>query len=384
MGKTLTEVAQQLKEAKHKTDAKAEHISDVKIQLIYAFNGMGKTRLSREFKELIAPESNFGEDEAQSGIDGSKIIYYNAFTEDLFHWDNDIESPKLLIKPNLFTNGLLQLLLDQGEDQKIIGHFQRYTDKRLTPKFSADFSEVTFSFQKGNDEDSKGVKISKGEESNFVWSIFYSLLEIAIDELNTKPSDRSTHYFDKLEYIFIDDPVSSLDENHLIELAVDVAQSIKQSTSPLKFVITTHNPLFFNVLYNEFKKEKFKKFILKKCDDGNFELQPQSSDAPFSYHLYLKMLIEKALQDDQLSKFHYNYLRNILEKTATFLGRDDWSDLLPKDANGKSKLLSRIINISSHSKHSAEEFADLSPKDRSDLRDLLDKADIFKLFKPYK
>jgi len=42
MRKTLAEIAQQLKDAKSK------------VQLIYAFNGSGKTRLSSEFRELIA------------------------------------------------------------------------------------------------------------------------------------------------------------------------------------------------------------------------------------------------------------------------------------------------------------------------------------------
>ena len=39
--------------------------------------------------------------------------------------------------------------------------------------------------------------------------------------------DRETNEFDQLEYVFIDDPVSSLDENHLIELAVNLAGLIK-------------------------------------------------------------------------------------------------------------------------------------------------------------
>ena len=41
MGQSLTEIAQTLRD------------TDKKVQLIYAFNGVGKTRLSREFKELI-------------------------------------------------------------------------------------------------------------------------------------------------------------------------------------------------------------------------------------------------------------------------------------------------------------------------------------------
>ena len=68
MGKTLTEIAQTLKD------------TDKKVQLIYAFNGVGKTRLSREFKELVAPKTE-GEEEEEKPI---KVLYYNAFTEDLF------------------------------------------------------------------------------------------------------------------------------------------------------------------------------------------------------------------------------------------------------------------------------------------------------------
>jgi hypothetical protein len=44
MGQSLTEIAQALRD------------TDKKVQLIYAFNGTGKTRLSREFKELISPK----------------------------------------------------------------------------------------------------------------------------------------------------------------------------------------------------------------------------------------------------------------------------------------------------------------------------------------
>ena len=71
---------------------------------------------------------------------------------------------------------------------------------------------------------SGNLKISKGEESNFIWSVFYTLLEQVITILNVpEPDERETNKFDKLEYVFIDDPVSSLDDNHLIELAVDLA-----------------------------------------------------------------------------------------------------------------------------------------------------------------
>lgn len=212
MGQTLTEVAQYLRDV------------DKKVQLIYAFNGTGKTRLSREFKKLINANET-SEEEADSSIKKRKILYYNAFSSDLFYWDNDIENdeePKLKIQPNAFTTWILK---DQGQEENIIKHFQHYTNDKLTPKFSPDYSEITFSFQKGDESNTENIKISKGEESNFIWCVFYSLFEQIIYTLDNKEESGETE-FDELEYIFIDDPVTSLDENHLIELAVNVAQLI--------------------------------------------------------------------------------------------------------------------------------------------------------------
>lgn len=366
MGQSLINIAQQLKDAEHRTRSAVATTSSVKVQLIYAFNGTGKTRLSREFKQLIAPRADSDEEAEETTLAPRKILYYNAFTEDLFHWDNDLEhdtEPKLKIQPNDFTKWVLQ---DQGQDQNIIAHFQRYTDEKLTPRFSPDFSEVAFSFERGNEEQTDNIKISKGEESNFIWSVFYSLLVQVIDILNVvEPGERETDQFNQLEYVFIDDPVSSLDENHLIELAVDLAKLVKSSRSELKFIITTHNALFYNVLHNEFKDAKFKKYLLNKHENGEYDLIPQSNDSPFSYHLYLKAELEKAIETGQLRKYHFNFLRNILEKTSTFLGYEKWGNLLPQVDDGRANPYeTRIINISSHSNHAGEEVTELTEEDK--------------------
>jgi ABC-type transport system involved in cytochrome c biogenesis ATPase subunit len=57
------------------------------VQLIYAFNGTGKTRLSREFKGLITPNNTDEEivDIDQAELAQKNILYYSAFTEDLFY-----------------------------------------------------------------------------------------------------------------------------------------------------------------------------------------------------------------------------------------------------------------------------------------------------------
>ena len=381
MGTTLEDIAKQLKDAVLVTNAKPAKTSDIKVQLIYAFNGTGKTRLSRVFKELIAPKTDNSEEEGTEEVesDSLKILYYSAFTEDLFYWDNDLEfdsEPKLKIQSNFFTDWILE---NQGLDQHIIENFQRYTDAKLTPHFNEEYlndtndptskvkanSEVKFSFERGDDSDSENLKISKGEESNFIWSIFYTLLDQVISVLNIpEEEDRDTNQFDKLEYVFIDDPVSSLDENHLIELAVDLAQLIKSSKSDIKFIITTHNPLFYNVLYNELNKHTFKKYILRRDESGEYELKPQTNDSPFSYHLYIKSELEKAIETGHVCKYHFNFLRNILEKTSTFLGYENWGELLSPLEGSREAYEKLILNISSHSKHAGEEITELTDNDK--------------------
>lgn len=348
MGQSLIQIAETLRDA------------DKKVQLIYAFNGSGKTRLSREFKELIAPKEQDAEQQEESSI---KILYYNAFTEDLFFWDNDLDADsdrKLKIQPNSFTNWVLR---EQGQDRNIVENFQQLTNDKLTPQFNEDFTEVRFSFERGNEGDTEFVKISKGEESCFIWSIFFSLMEQVVSVLNVAEIEsRETDQYNDLEYIFIDDPVSSLDDTHLIELAVNIAELIKSSTSELKFIITTHNPLFYNVLFNEFNRVRStKKMRLEKINDGTFSIGELASDSPFSYHLFLLSELEKAIQPpSDIKKFHFNFLRNILEKTSTFLGYNKWEDLLPQES--REAYYKRIINLSSHSKHNGDEISIVEEK----------------------
>jgi wobble nucleotide-excising tRNase len=361
MGKTLTEIAQQLKDA------------NKKVQLIYAFNGTGKTRLSREFKELISPKTDDDEATELSELANKKTLYYSAFTEDLFYWDNDLElddNPKLMIRPNAFTRWTLN---EQGQDRNVTSVFQRYTNDKLTPKFNSDFSEVTFSIERGNDEISENIKISKGEESNFIWSIFYSLLEQAIEVLNTPElTDRETEKFNQLEYVFIDDPVSSLDENHLIQLAVNLGQLIKSSdftlNKGLKFIVSTHNPLFYNVLYNETGVKSG--YIMSRFDDGTFDLEEKKGDSnkSFSYHLHIKNIIQQAVDHNGVQRYHFALLRNLYEKTANFLGYQNWSDLLPND---KKAYANRIMNFYPHNTLSNEEIAEPTPPEKEMVRLLL-------------
>lgn len=382
MGQTLEEIAEQLNAA------------DKKVQLIYAFNGTGKTRLSRALKNLIAPKA---EDGQEGELSREKILYYNAFTEDLFYWDNDLEgngNAKLVIQPNTFTEWIL---VEQGQEANITRNFQRYANDKLTPTFNQEytvqtkdelgqdkeivikaFSEVTFSVEAGGDEETGNFKISKGEESNFIWSIFFTLLEEVVSVLSiAEVGDRPTEQFNGLQYVFVDDPVSSLDENHLIELAVNLADLIKAAPSQLKFVITTHSPLFYNVLHNELDLRKQGKkegcYLLERMEDGTFNLNVKYGDAnkSFSYHLHLKKVLEEAIAGNAVERYHFTLLRNLYEKTAGFLGYARWSDLLDTVEGSKDAYV-RAINTFTHSALSNEQVRDPSSAEKNTVKLLLD------------
>lgn len=387
MSQTLEEIAGRLsspvvtrkivtKETKQIAPKEVDETKPVpKVQLIYAFNANGKTRLSSALKELIDPKTEDRADDHRP-----KVLYYNAFTEDLFFWDNDLEADterKLKIHRNAFTKSAFEEL---GLDFNVITTFQRYTQRNLTPRFSADFSEVTFSLERGDDEGIETLKISKGEESNFIWSVFYSLLDQVISVRNViEVEDRETQQFNDLEYVFIDDPVTSLDENHLIELAVDVAGLIKRSESSngLKFIVTTHSPLFYNVLYNELKNKSC--YMLERLEDGSFKLNAKQGDSnrSFSYHLYLRKVLEEAIEEDRIERFHFMFLRNLYEKTAAFLGYEKWGDLLNTvqdiDAPGaREGYLNRVMQFSSHSTLSGEQVREPTGPEKQTVKLLND------------
>lgn len=325
-------------------------------------------------------------------------MYYSSFTEDLFYWDNDLEHDskiKLNIHPNAFTNWVF---IEQGLELKVTENFQRYTNARLTPNFNQEytiknkdghdiiipaFSEVTFSYETGDNNRQDYIKISKGEESNFIWSIFYTLIEEVI-QIRNQIENRQTNKFDDIEYIFIDDPVSSLDENHLIELSVNLAKLIKFSdfnNNNIKFIITTHNSIFYNILYHELSLTEG--FLLEKYENNSFFLETKrgGSNSAFYYHIHLKQTLETAISNNMIEKYHFVLLRNLYEKTASFLGYRNWSDLLP-DNDSRHSYYSRIMNFSSHSSLANETSIYLTDAEKNIvgylLNDLTDRYNFFK------
>lgn len=357
---SLAEIAQRIKD------------SNRKITLLYAFNATGKTRLSMEFKNLVNESK---EDEVIK-----HVVYYNAFTEDLFSWDNDLKNDserKLKINKN---SSFIDLIERQGKENEIADRFKEFTSSKIEPNINTSTGEITFSLSTGDEEATENIKISKGEESIFIWTVFFVLMETIISELNIDEiNDRSTDEFNAIQYIFIDDPVTSLDDNHLIQMAISLRKSIANSKSgELRFIITTHHALFYNVLFNEFKNERSirdnkKEYCLLEKNEKMYFIKKQS-DTPFGYHLFIKRIIQKAIDDDVVERYHFMLFRNLLEKTSSFLGYNNWGDILIADgmSDEDRKAYIRFINLSSHNKISDLEVKELKQNEKNLLKLLFD------------
>lgn len=375
--KTIEAVAEDLK---NKLDADGAE----KTCLLFAFNSVGKTRITKEFTALNTEDKETGEIKIET-------LCYSVFLEDLFHWDN--ENNILNID---MTSWEFQLIKDEGWDGRIADNFKTFLRTKTEPEIDLNSGDTIFKIITGGDV-LENIKISRGEESIFMWSVFYTFLDVAINELAHILEKREIHVFDNLKYIVIDDPVSSIDDHRIISLAIKISELIKKNPKQemadkkrrelehqekftqeyietsvaeieneytdidLKYIIATHYPLFFNVLFNSIKAKKRYATILEN-KDGVFCLKRQDDDSPFAYHLLVKTKIREAIDTTGIEKYHFNLLRTLLEKTANFLGYAHWSDCILNE-NTKEEV-KRLVNLYSHSKLSELESGSLSSADK--------------------
>lgn len=382
--------------------------------LIFSHNGTGKTRLSTEFKKDGKILDSKGR------IVERDTLYFNAFTEDLFFWDNDLDNdiePRLLVNSNSnLINGFSDL--DIGESIRDYFHkycsaqFEiiRYTAEEveamaktssplhyLYRRFGVEVETrpkcIEFKAKDGEDL----IKISRGEERIFVWSTFLAILKQVLSKEGS---------YSWVKYLYIDDPVSSLDDNNIISVACDLAKILEQakhrtklvslanSTSandrqeenvPLKVIVSSHHTLFFNVIFNELKSSncKFRSYFLHRATGSSKYTLQSTTDTPFFHHIALLSELVSAANDTsaKLYQYHFNILRSILEKTAVFFGKKDFSDCI--ESSEDKDLFSRVLNLHSHGGHSIFEPVDMTENDRELFRRILinfkTKFDLFDL-----
>jgi hypothetical protein len=311
--------------------------------LLYAYNGTGKTRLSMEFKGAGKTKNDGNPD----------TLYFNAYTEDLFSWDNDLDADSRRIyrlnSASRFFLGIKELALEES----IQSYLGRYTDF----DFNIDYTNWTISFSKGASEH---IKISRGEENIFVWCLFMAICERVID---AHPS------YAWVKFFYIDDPISSLDDNNAIAVASDLAKLLRKAKDRIKVVVSSHHALFFNVVCNELKTSKTKRYFLHRSIGSDQLTLRATDDTPFFHHVAMLSEIRKAAESGALYTYHFNMLRSILEKTATFLGKKDFSTCI--EGVEDEALYSRALNLLSHGKYSLYEPTEMMEDNKQLFRNIL-------------
>jgi hypothetical protein len=335
--------------------ALAEHLrgelQSKKFVLVYAYNGTGKTRLSTAFKDL-----------GRQG-DARDTLYFNAFTEDLFYWDNDLANDRERVlkinKDSRFFAGLGELEMDN----RIRPLLNRYADF----DFRIDTSEWEVSFScevqnGGNVETIDDIKVSRGEENIFIWCFFLAIVQLVLD---------GAEAYKWVKYVYIDDPISSLDEHNAITVANQLAQMLLRTNNPPRTVISTHHTLFFNVMGNELKK-KANKYLLCKAQSATGYLLRDTGDTPFFQHVANLVELEQAQKTGKLYTHHFNVLRSILEKTASFHGYESFRDCIrPTGDDSDRTLHARVVNIMSHGNYSLYEPIEMVEENKALFRTIL-------------
>ncbi|MCQ2306388.1 MAG: AAA family ATPase [Bacteroidales bacterium] len=342
--------------------------SEKKNTVIFAHNGVGKTSLSVAFKN-IGKKNGVGD-----------TLYYNAYTEDLFYWDNDLDNDEervlMFRRESHFFDGL-----DANEmETRIRKVLSRYSDFDFSIMLDVEKKDsvgndiivnyITFK-RMYYDEDvkttewKKDIKISRGEENIFKWCFFLAVAQMAIDKAEA---------YQWVKYIYIDDPISSLDDDNAVLVANHLASLIKTKTNDLHTIISTHHGLFYNVIYNELNnaskfylfKEKLEQEDVTKQIKYVWKLK-DLKDTPFFHHVALIKELNKAVSPEgKLYTYHFNMLRNLLEKTAAFHGFDKFGDCIKKfDDDPDEQLFSRMINILSHGNYSLFEPTEMNEENKT-------------------
>lgn len=325
----------------HSAVADAILKANEKIVLVYAFNATGKTRLSVAYKDATKDKKTG----AHTGV------YYNAYSEDLFIWQNDPENDGTPVRLDIrkcSLNKFHSTLTEDNVRDKLNRFKPAYRFEFIPYADPEDGIQAVSFFQEVPDPNDANIvakvayKISRGEERIFIWCFFLALFEV-----DGWADQQASHFF-------IDDPVSSLDDHNIFITASTLFDLIEDHFEKRKIIITTHHLGFFAILADWLKKgekaDKFKKHTkvsILSAKNGQLSIENPSNDV-FLYHLRLLQVLEQAWAANEVKSFHFALLRQVLENIASFLGVGQFGYVLQQVGINDPEDVARVINTLSH------------------------------------
>ena len=176
----------------------------------------------------------------------------------------------------------------------------------------------------------------------FVWCFFLAMMEVE------GWADRQSRH------IFIDDPVSSLDDHNIFVTVSTLYDLIEKHYDERKIIIATHHVGMFSILSDWLtkgeKSDKYKsktKASILSRKHGEVSLETHKSDV-FLYHLRVLQLLEQARQENNVRAYHLSLLRQLLESVSSFLGVGRISYALERIGFEDAEEVARIVNVLAH------------------------------------
>ena len=181
----------------------------------------------------------------------------------------------------------------------------------------------------------ENIKISRGEERLFVWCFFRCIIDQVIG---------GNDVYKNIEYIYIDDPMSSLDDNSVIAFAEQLYSVIRKGRQEeidayndgqdgfrrIKFIVSSHHALFFHTMYHGLcgDKKLSSYYLSREKENDRTVLKRMDDDTPFYYNVAMMSEIKKAIANDALYTYHFTVLRSVIEKIQEFFNHPNYDAIL--------------------------------------------------------
>ena len=192
--------------------------------LLFAYNSTGKTRLSGAFRDLGKQVDEDGQTTARD------TLYFNAFTK-TFSLGTTIWPKTRTVCSSSTATRRSSTVSASWRWTPGSARSERYTDLQFYIDYEgrsrietdadgrqrevSDGPHILFFRERNSDGDPIPLKPSRGEENVFVWCFFLAIVQLVLD---------GAEAYDWVSYIYIDDPVSSLDEHNAIVVANHLVQ----------------------------------------------------------------------------------------------------------------------------------------------------------------
>ena len=304
-------------------------------------------------------------------------LYFNAFTEDLFSWDNDLENDRERVL-KLNTDSRFFAGLDELEmDNRIRPLLDRYADF----DFRHRYDDGRRDRQRGSELLARGAERRastddggrhqglRGEENIFIWCFFLAIVQLALD---------GAEAYKWVKYIYIDDPISSLDDhNAIVGRRTTWRSCCREAAEPAQDGDLDAPRAVLQRAVQRAARTKANRVLPQaetRPSDGYLAAR-QTGDTPFFHHVAtLVELLRGGAESARLYTHHFNMLRAILEKTASF-PRLRRLLSVHQDGGGRRRTASctqRLINLLSHGNYSLYEPTEMLDENKEHFRKILD------------